>query len=39
MNARDALFRSLPGEAARDALTAREERADLPRYRFDIVLA
>lgn len=39
MNARDALFRSLPGEAARDALTAVRERADLPRYRFDIVLA
>ena len=39
MNARDALFRSLPGEAARDALTAVLEAADLPRYRFDIVLA
>ncbi len=39
MNARDALFRSLPGEAARDALTAALERADLPRYRFDIVVA
>lgn len=39
MNARDALFRSLPGEAARDAVTAREEQADLPRYGFEIVLA
>lgn len=39
MNARDALFRSLPGEAARDALTARPEAADLPRFRFDILLA
>lgn len=38
MNARDALFRSLPGETARDALTARQEPADLPRFRFDIVL-
>lgn len=38
MNARDALFRSLPGEAARDALTARLEAADLPRFRFDILL-
>ena len=38
MNARDALFRALPGEAARDAVTAREEPADLPRYRFEIVL-
>jgi len=38
MNARDALFRSLDGEAARDALTAREEPGDLPRFRFDVVL-
>lgn len=38
MNARDALFRALPGEAARDALTARRDAADLPRFRFDIVL-
>jgi len=39
MNARDALFRSLQGEAARDAVTAREEPAELPRYRFEIVIA
>lgn len=39
MNARDSLFRSLPGEAARDALTAVLEPAALPRFRFDIVLA
>lgn len=39
MNARDSLFRSLPGEAARDALTAVPEPGALPRFRFDIVLA
>jgi protocatechuate 3,4-dioxygenase beta subunit len=39
MNARDGLFRSLPNETARDALTAREEAGGVPRFRFEIVVA
>lgn len=39
MNARDGLYRSLPSDAARAALTARAEPGLMPRYLFDIVLA
>ncbi|MFN3855772.1 MAG: protocatechuate 3,4-dioxygenase [Phreatobacter sp.] len=39
MNARDGLYRALPDDAARAALTARLEQGLLPRYVFDIVLA
>ncbi|MCZ8317182.1 protocatechuate 3,4-dioxygenase [Phreatobacter sp.] len=39
MNARDFLFSRLGGDAARDAVTARREPADLPRFRFEVVLA
>ncbi len=39
MNARDGLFRSLPNEAARDALTARTEPGAVPRFGFEIVVA
>jgi protocatechuate 3,4-dioxygenase beta subunit len=39
MNARDGLFRSLPNENARDAVTARLETGTIPRLRFEIVVA
>lgn len=39
MNAHDGLFRSLPNENARDAVTARLEPGPVPRFRFEIVVA
>lgn len=38
LNARDGIFRSLPGDAARAAVTARVVAGEVPDYRFDIVL-
>lgn len=38
LNARDGIFRSLPGDAARAAVTARLVAGEMPSYEFDIVL-
>ncbi len=38
-NARDVLFRRVPSDAARDALIARKESAETPRFVFDVHLA